>query len=101
MLGKYNYPALGASFTFSPPDTACIASSLSGTIFPSSYAVSATDTFTLILDAINLAANTSIEWQKSTDSVNYTPLPSLATRFTFLSQDSTAFYRCKLKLWSK
>ena len=96
MLGKYNYPALGTSFTFSPPDTACIASNLSGTIFPSSYAVSATDTFTLILDAVNLAANTSIEWQKSIDSVNYTPLPSLATRFTFLSQDSTAFYRCKL-----
>lgn len=96
MLGKYNYPALGTSFTFSPPDTACIASNLSGAIFPSSYAVSATDTFTLIIDAVNLAANTTIEWQKSTDSVNYTPLPSLATRFTFLSQDSTAFYRCKL-----
>lgn len=96
MLGKYNYPAVGTSFTFSPPDTACIASNLSGTIFPSSYAVSATDTFTLILNAVNLAANTTIEWQKSTDSVNYTQLPSLATRFTFLSQDTTTFYRCKL-----
>lgn len=96
MLGKNNYPKPGTTFTFTPPDALCSALTLSGSIVPSTFTVAANQPFSLVLDSAALATNLIVEWQKSNDSINWTSIPTSNSRWIFLREDSTHFYRCML-----